>query len=167
MNTRLQVEHPVTEMLTGLDIVKLQLEIAANRPLVLAQSDVKSSGHAIECRVNAEDPSNDFRPAPGVLKSIAIPLDRGPGKVRLETYLQAGDEIPPYYDSLIAKVIAHGKTRDEAITTMLRTLAESKVEGVPTTIPLHLAVLDSAEFRAGKYDTRTLAGWSASAKSKV
>ena len=166
MNTRLQVEHPVTEMLTGLDIVRLQLEIAANRPLTLAQADVKSSGHAIECRVNAEDPANDFRPAPGVLKSFAIPLDRGPGRVRLETYLEAGDEIPPYYDSLIAKVIAHGKTREEAIATMLRTLAESKVEGVPTTIPLHLAVLDSAEFRSGKYDTRTIPGWKMAARSR-
>jgi len=166
MNTRLQVEHPVTEMLTGLDIVKLQLEIAANRPLALAQADVKPSGHAIECRINAEDPANEFRPAPGVLKSFAIPLERGPGKVRLETYLQAGDEIPPYYDSLIAKVIAHGKTREEAIATMLRTLAEAQVAGVPTTIPLHLAVLDSAEFRAGKYDTRTIPGWQSAARSR-
>jgi len=166
MNTRLQVEHPVTEMITGLDIVRLQLEIAANQPLALAQSDVKASGHAIECRVNAEDPSNEFRPAPGVLKRFAIPADRGPGQVRLETYLSAGDEIPPYYDSLIAKVIAHGQTREEAIATMLRTLSESKVEGVPTTIPLHLAVLDSAEFRAGKYDTRTIPGWKSAASMR-
>ena len=165
MNTRLQVEHPVTEMITGLDIVKLQLEIAANRPLALQQSDVNPSGHAIECRINAEDPSNEFRPAPGVLKSFAIPVDRGPGKVRVETYLQAGDEIPPYYDSLIAKVIAHGATREEAIATMLRTLAESKVEGVPTTIPLHLAVLASPEFKAGKYDTRSIPGWKTAARA--
>ncbi|MBK7645150.1 MAG: acetyl-CoA carboxylase biotin carboxylase subunit [Planctomycetes bacterium] len=165
MNTRLQVEHPVTEMLTGLDIVKLQLEIAANEPLRIAQGDVKSSGHAIECRINAEDPSNEFRPAPGVLKSFAIPFDRGPGNVRVETYLEAGDEIPPYYDSLIAKVIAHGNTREEAIATMLRTLGESKVEGVPTTIPLHLAVLASAEFRDGKYDTRTIPGWKSAARA--
>jgi acetyl-CoA carboxylase, biotin carboxylase subunit len=165
MNTRLQVEHPVTEMLTGLDIVKLQLEIAANRPLALAQSDVKASGHAIECRINAEDPAQDFRPAPGVLKSFAIPAERGPGKLRIETYLQAGDEIPPYYDSLIAKVIAHGRTREEALATMLRALSESKVEGVPTTIPLHLAVLDSPEFRAGKYDTRSIPGWKSAARA--
>jgi len=149
----------VTEMLTGLDIVKLQLEIAANRPLALAQADVQSSGHALECRINAEDPANDFRPAPGVLKSFSIPQDRGPGRVRVETYLAAGDEIPPYYDSLIAKVIAHGKTREEAIATMLRALSEAQVEGVPTTIPLHLAVLASPEFREGKYDTRSIPGW--------
>jgi acetyl-CoA carboxylase biotin carboxylase subunit len=163
MNTRLQVEHPVTEMITGLDIVRLQLEIAANRPLALAQSDVRASGHAIECRINAEDPAQDFRPAPGVLKSFSIPADRGPGRLRIETYLRAGDEIPPYYDSLIAKVIAHGRTREEAIATLLRALSESRIEGVPTTLPLHLAVLDSAEFRAGKYDTRSIPGWKSAA----
>ncbi len=163
MNTRLQVEHPVTEMITGLDIVELQLAIAANRPLELAQSDVRASGHAIECRINAEDPAQNFRPAPGVLTSFAFPLDRGPGTVRVETYLEAGGEIPPYYDSLIAKVIAHGRTRDEAIATMLRALGEAKVEGVPTTIPLHLAVLASPEFRAGNYDTRSIPGWASAA----
>ena len=165
MNTRLQVEHPVTEMLTGLDIVKLQLSIAANERLALRQSDVRASGHALECRINAEDPAQDFRPAPGVLKRFEFPLDRGPGKVRVETHLASGDEIPPYYDSLIAKVIAHGTTRDEAIATMLRTLADAEVEGVPTTIPLHLAVLASPEFRAGKYDTRTIPGWTRAARA--
>jgi acetyl-CoA carboxylase biotin carboxylase subunit len=165
MNTRLQVEHPVTEMLTGLDIVRLQLEIAANRPLALAQADVQASGHALECRINAEDPADGFRPAPGVLKSFSIPEDRGPGRVRVETYLAAGDEIPPWYDSLIAKVIAHGRTRDEAIATMLRALSEARVEGVPTTIPLHLAVLASPEFRAGEYDTRSIPGWKSAARA--
>ncbi len=159
MNTRLQVEHPVTEMITGVDIVKEQLKIAANERLSFDQASIAPRGHAIECRINAEDPEQNFRPAPGVLARFDFPLDRGPGKVRLETHLAAGDEIPPYYDSLVAKVIAHGATRDEAILTMKQCLSNARVEGVPTTIALHLAVLDSAEFKRGEYDTRSIPGW--------
>ena len=159
MNTRLQVEHPVTERITGIDIVKEQLAVAANRRLSLTQSTIVARGHAIECRVNAEDPEQNFRPAPGLLSAFEFPLDRGPGSVRVDTHLVAGDEIPPFYDSLIAKVIAHGDTREEAIETMVRTLTAAKVQGVPTTIALHLAVLKSHEFRRGEYDTRSIPGW--------
>ncbi len=162
MNTRLQVEHSVTEMLTGIDIVKEQLSIAANHPLSFTQDDVKPRGHAIEVRVNAEDPSANFTPSPGTLDVFDIPLDRGPGTVRVDTHVEAGDEIPPHYDSLIAKVIAHGATRDEAIETLVRTLTAARIEGVATTIPLHLAVLGSREFRSGDYDTRAIPGWNPS-----
>ncbi len=161
MNTRLQVEHPVSEMITGLDIVKLQLEIAANRRLALDQAKIESRGHAIECRINAEDPALGFKPSPGRLEQFEIPCELGPGRVRVDTHLGAGDEVQPYYDSLIAKVIAHADTRDEAIETMTRTLSAARILGVATTIPLHLAVLASSEFRRGKYDTRSIPGWSA------
>jgi acetyl-CoA carboxylase biotin carboxylase subunit len=159
MNTRLQVEHPVTEMLTGVDIVHEQLAVAANRGLRVKQADVRAHGHAIECRINAEDPAKGFRPSPGVITRFEVPLGEGPGKVRVDTHVEQGYEVPPYYDSLIAKVIAHGPTREKAIETMLRTLRGTKIEGVATTIPLHLAVLDSTEFRQGRYDTRTIPGW--------
>jgi acetyl-CoA carboxylase biotin carboxylase subunit len=161
MNARLQVEHPVTEMTTGVDIVKLQLAIAANQALPLEQSDVVSRGHAIECRINAEDPERGFAPSPGRLETFAIPLDRGPGRVRVDTHLEAGDEVPPYYDSLIAKVIAHADTREKAIETLVRTLRDARIAGIATTIPLHLAVLESAEMRRGEYDTRAIPGWHA------
>ena len=159
MNTRLQVEHPVTEEVTGVDIAAKQIEIAANRPLGLTQADVRFEGHAIECRINAEDPEADFRPSPGRLKAFAFGDGEGPGTIRVETHLEAGDEVAPHYDSLIAKVISHGKTRDEAIATMVRSLSAAKVEGVHTTIPLHLAVLESEAFRSGDYDTQAIPGW--------
>ncbi len=159
MNTRLQVEHPVSELITGIDIAKLQFEVAANRPLSIQQSDVRIDGHSIELRINAEDPTQDFRPSPGVLTAFEFPDDVGPGKLRIDTHLVAGDEVPPHYDSLIAKVLAHGATRDEAIETLLRCLAGAKVEGVSTTIPFHQAVLQSEAFRSGDYDTQTLPGW--------
>lgn len=161
MNTRLQVEHPVSELVTGIDIAKLQFEVAANRPLSVTQSDVRIAGHSIELRINAEDPTQDFRPSPGVLTAFEFPDDVGPGKLRIDTHLIAGDEIPPHYDSLIAKVLAHGSTRDEAIETLLRCLDGARVEGVSTTIPFHRAVLQSEAFRSGDYDTQTLPGWPA------
>jgi len=160
MNTRLQVEHPVTEMITGLDIVKLQLEIAANHRLALEQSAVTARGHAIECRINAEDPAQGFKPSPGTIETFEIPRDLGPGRVRVDTHLAAGDEVPPYYDSLIAKVIAHADTREQAIETMTRALSAARITGIATTIPLHLGVLASPEFRRGTYDTRAIPGWS-------
>jgi acetyl-CoA carboxylase biotin carboxylase subunit len=159
MNTRLQVEHPVTEERLGLDLVRLQLEVAANRPLPDALSSVKPTGHAIEARVNAEDPARGFAPSPGVLSRCEIPLDLGPGRVRLDTHVSAGDEVPPYYDSLLAKVVAVGDTRAQAIATLERCLAAARIEGVATTIPVHLAVLGSAEFRSGVYDTGSIPGW--------
>ncbi len=160
MNTRLQVEHPVSEMISGIDIVAEQLAIAANRPLSMTQADVKLSGHAIECRINAEDPAADFRPSPGRLDAFSFGTEAGPGTLRVDTHLRAGDEVTPYYDSLIAKVIAHGETREQAIETMIGALSASDVQGVKTTIPLHLAVLASDEFRRGEYDTSTIPGWS-------
>jgi acetyl-CoA carboxylase, biotin carboxylase subunit len=159
MNTRLQVEHPVTEMLTGIDIVHEQFKVAANRRLSFAQADVRPEGHAIECRINAEDPSQSFRPSPGTLERFDIPREIAGARLRVETHVQAGYEIPPYYDSLIAKLIVHAPTRTRAIDAMLQVLSAARVEGVATTIPLHLCVLDSREFRAGEYDTRSIPGW--------
>jgi acetyl-CoA carboxylase, biotin carboxylase subunit len=159
MNTRLQVEHPVTEMVTGLDLAQWMLKIAANEPLTVAQRDVKLSGHAIEVRINAEDPNADFRPSPGTLTRFEVPTELGPGRVRVDTHVKSGDRIPPYYDSLIAKVICWGETRDAAIETLSRSLAAARIEGVATTIPLALAVLGSREFRRGEYDTSAVPGW--------
>ena len=163
MNTRLQVEHPVTEMTTGVDVAAWQIRVAANERLALDQDAIRPQGHAIECRINAEDPSAGFRPTPGRLEAFELPTDHGPGRVRVDTHLEAGETVPPYYDSLIAKVIAHGADRDEAIETMKRTLAAARIEGVATTIPLHLAVLDSDEFRSGEYDTSRVPGFAPTA----
>ena len=160
MNTRLQVEHGVSELVSGVDLVVKQLEVAAHRPLGLAQDSIRLQGSAIEVRVNAEDPERDFKPSPGTLASFDFPRELGPGRIRVDTHARAGDAVSPYYDSLLAKVIAHAPTRDEAIETLLRCLRACRVEGVKTTIPLHLVVLDSAEFRSGRYDTRAIPGWS-------
>src|SRR5881628_294928 len=145
-NTRLQVEHPVTEMVTGIDIVKEQIRIAAGERLSFKQSEVTFSGHSIECRVNAEDPET-FVPSPGVIHVFSVP--GGPG-VRVDTAAHAECTISPYYDSMIAKVIVHGRDRQEAIGRMRRTLEMSVIEGIKTTIPLHLKVLADPEFAAGK-----------------
>ncbi len=159
MNARLQVEHPVTELRTGLDLVREQLRIAANQPLPLEQSAVRFEGASLECRINAEDPARGFQPTPGRLATFDLAADRGPGRVRVDTHLRAGDEVPPFYDSLLAKVVTWGRDRDQALETMVRALESSRVEGVATTLPLHLAVLGSAAFRAGDYDTSVLPGW--------
>lgn len=158
MNTRLQVEHPVTEMITGLDIVEQQLRIAAGEQLALRQDDIAISGHAIEARLNAEDAALDFKPAPGDVTRFEIPDDRGPGTLRVDTHLVAPCSVPPFYDSLVAKVIAHGPDRDGAIVTLDRALAAAVIEGVPTTIPAHRAILADSRFRSGQYDTGLLAG---------
>lgn len=160
VNARLQVEHPVTEMVSGIDIVHKQIEISAGRPLGLRQEDVRLQGHSIECRINAEDPEANFRPAPGRIETFDIPTDRGPGRVRIDTHMTAGETIPPNYDSLIAKVIVHADFRESAIETMQNTLAAAQIEGVPTTVPLHLAVLSCEAFRSGNYDTGSIPGWS-------
>jgi acetyl-CoA carboxylase biotin carboxylase subunit len=159
MNTRLQVEHGVSELVSGVDLVVKQLEVAANRRLGLEQRDVVLRGHAIEARINAEDPEQGFRPSPGTLESFYVPRELGPGTLRVDTHLGAGDAISPHYDSLLAKVIAHAPTRAEAIETLSRALRGTAVAGVATTIPLHLAVLESQEFRSGGYDTRAIPGW--------
>ncbi len=150
MNTRIQVEHPLTEQLTGIDIVKAQIRVAAGETLGIGQGDVAPRGHAIECRINAEDPRHDFRPAPGTLTAFIPP--GGPG-IRVDTHAYTGYTIPTYYDSLLAKVVAWGSTRMEAITRMRRALTEFEITGVPTTIPFHILVLDNAFFRRGEVYT--------------
>lgn len=150
MNTRIQVEHPVTECVTGIDLVKEQIRAAAGEPLSVRQENIELRGWAIECRINAEDPSRRFMPCPGRIGYLHIP--GGPG-VRVDTHVYADYAIPPYYDSLIAKVIAHGRDRQEALVRMGRCLQEFVVEGVPTTIPFHLEVLRHPEFREGRATT--------------
>ena len=148
-NARLQVEHPVTEMVTGVDIVKEQIRIAAGKPLSVRQQDVTWSGHAIECRINAESPVT-FRPSPGLVKVFSIP--GGPG-IRIDTAAHADCTIPPYYDSLVAKVIAHGVDRAEATARMRRALGMTVIEGIETSVPLHLRILAEADFQNGKLST--------------
>jgi acetyl-CoA carboxylase, biotin carboxylase subunit len=150
MNTRLQVEHPVTEMVTGLDVVKLQIRVAAGEPIPFTQEDVVQRGHAIECRINAESPAQGFRPCPGTVSTFHIA--GGPG-VRLDSHVYAGYVIPPHYDSMMAKIITHGADRPEAIARMTRALRESVIEGVDTTIPYHLEILSDPSFVAGVVDT--------------
>ncbi len=153
MNTRIQVEHPVTEMVYNIDLVKEQIRIAAGEPLGYAQGDLVARGHAIECRINAEDPQNNFAPAAGAVTKIVFP--GGPG-IRVDTHLYAGATIPPYYDSMIAKVVAFGDTRDIAIARMERALRETQVEGITTTIELCLEILTWPQFREGRYDIELL-----------
>jgi acetyl-CoA carboxylase biotin carboxylase subunit len=159
MNTRLQVEHCVTEMRAGVDLVIEQIRVAAGNRLSFAQAEVALTGHAIECRINAEDPSAGFRPQPGVIQRWQNPDLRG-GDVRVDTHVDSGYEVPPFYDSLLCKVIARGPDRDAACDRMIAALRELVCEGVPTTVPMHLAILASAEFREHRYDTRTIPGWS-------
>ncbi len=151
MNTRVQVEHPVTELVTGIDIVKEQIRIAQGERLRIAQPDVSLRGHALECRINAEDPERGFAPSPGRVQSLHFP--GGPG-IRVDSHLFAGYVIPPYYDSLVAKLIAWGNDREEAIARMRRALAEMRVEGVCTTIAFHERLLGDERFRRGEVHTR-------------
>ncbi|MBS3961771.1 MAG: acetyl-CoA carboxylase biotin carboxylase subunit [Sandarakinorhabdus sp.] len=152
MNTRLQVEHPVTEMLTGMDLVKEQIRIAANLPLSRTQDQVKMVGHAIEARINAEDPQT-FTPSPGLVSDFHAP--GGPG-VRIDSALYSGYRVPPTYDSLVAKLIVHADTREEAIMRMRRALEEMVVGGIKTTIPLHQRLMDEPDFRSGNYSIKWL-----------
>jgi acetyl-CoA carboxylase biotin carboxylase subunit len=150
MNTRIQVEHGITELVTGRDLVKEQIHIAAGEPLSFAQKDIAFTGHALECRINAEDPVR-FIPSPGVIRHFNVP--GGPG-VRVDTFAHEGCEISPYYDSLIAKLMTHGRDRAEAIARMKRSLEVMVVEGIQTNIPLHLKILEDPDFKAGRIDTR-------------
>jgi acetyl-CoA carboxylase, biotin carboxylase subunit len=151
MNTRLQVEHPVTEMVTGIDIVKEQIRVARGRVLSYAQSDVRFNGHAIECRINAEDPYDNFLPSTGRITHSIMPT--GPG-VRIDTGVYPGFEITPFYDPMIAKLIVWGETRAQAILRMRRALEEYRIVGVRTNIPFHQTLMDSHRFMGGQYDTR-------------
>jgi acetyl-CoA carboxylase biotin carboxylase subunit len=150
VNARIQVEHPVTEQVTGIDLIKQQIRIASGEPLPFKQKDIPQNGHAIECRINAEDPARNFAPWPGVIEQLRTP--GGPG-VRLDSHVYAGYRIPPNYDSMIGKLIVHRPTRAEAIATMKRALGEFHVEPIRTTIPLHLQIMDNEHFRSGQVDT--------------
>ncbi|HEX8643780.1 MAG TPA: acetyl-CoA carboxylase biotin carboxylase subunit [Allosphingosinicella sp.] len=155
MNTRLQVEHPVTEMITGLDLVREQIRVAAGEGLSCRQEDIHLRGHAIECRINAEDPKT-FAPSPGLVKNYVAP---GGMHVRVDSGLYAGYKVPPYYDSMIAKLIVYGTTRERCIMRLKRALEEFVVEGMKTTIPLHQKLIDDPEFREGAYTIKWLEEW--------
>ncbi|MFN2454016.1 MAG: acetyl-CoA carboxylase biotin carboxylase subunit [Pyrinomonadaceae bacterium] len=166
MNTRIQVEHPVTEMVTLADIVRNQIRIAEGEPLGYVQSDLLIVGHSIECRINAENPET-FAPSPGLITAFNLP--GGPG-VRVDTAAYPGYVVPPFYDSMIAKLIVHARTRDLAIARMRRALGAMVVEGIKTTIPLHLKIMDNAKFRAGEFSTKFMEeefGSNNGAKAKV
>jgi len=160
VNCRLQVEHTVSEERTGRDLVIAQLQVAAGQPCRWTQAELdlalRDGGHVIECRVNAEDPSDNFRPAPGEITTWRPPTGDG---IRVDTHVTTGYVVPPFYDSLLAKVIVKGATRDDAIAKMIAALRAFEVAGVPTTIPMHVAILSSAAFRSSSYDTRAIPGW--------
>ncbi|MBU1694578.1 MAG: acetyl-CoA carboxylase biotin carboxylase subunit [Verrucomicrobia bacterium] len=153
MNTRIQVEHPVTEEVTGVDLIKEQISVAAGNRLSVREKDLRFRGHAIEARINAENPYKNFTPSPGRISFVSMP--GGPG-VRVDSHVYAGYEINPHYDSMIAKIIVHGRTRQEAIAKMSRALSEFVIEGVSTTVPLCQAVLGDARFARGEYNTAFL-----------
>jgi acetyl-CoA carboxylase biotin carboxylase subunit len=153
MNSRIQVEHPVTEMVTGIDIVKEQLRIASGEDLGIKQNDIKITGHAIECRINAENHKSDFMPSPGKIDGLYVP--GGPG-IRVDTHLYGGYRVLPNYDSLIAKLIAHGKTRSECIARMQRALSEFLIDGIHTTIPFHEEIIRDERFKRGEIHTHFL-----------
>ena len=155
MNTRLQVEHPVTEMITGIDLVREQIRVAEGKPLSFTQDEVVITGHAIECRLNAEDPRT-FAPSPGTVKAFHAP---GGLHVRFDSGLYAGYRIPPYYDSMIGKLIVYGSTREEALRRLRRALEETVIEGVKTTIPLHRALIEQADIKSGDYTIKWLEEW--------
>jgi len=150
MNARIQVEHPVTETITGLDLIAEQIAVAEGHRLRFRQDDVCFNGHAIECRLNAEDWENDFQPSPGTIKAAVFPAG---AQIRVDTYIEAGSSVPPFYDSLLAKIIAHAAGRDEAIDRLKNALADCDVRGVATNRDMHLALLNQAEFVKGGIDT--------------
>ncbi|HET7501441.1 MAG TPA: biotin carboxylase N-terminal domain-containing protein [Kofleriaceae bacterium] len=156
MNCRLQVEHTVSEERSGKDLVVAQIEVAAGRRLTWQQSELVLDGHVIECRINAEDPGRGFAPAPGTITAFRPPAGDG---IRVDTHVSDGYVEPPFYDSLLAKLIVRAASRNAAIDKMIGALSVFEVAGVPTTIPMHLAILNSAEFRTGRYDTRSIPGW--------
>jgi acetyl-CoA carboxylase biotin carboxylase subunit len=156
MNARIQVEHPVTEEICGLDLVAEQIAVAEGHPLRLAQADVTLSGHAVECRINAEDWRHNLRPHPGTVTDAHWPA--GPG-IRVDTHLQAGADVPPFYDSLLAKLIVHAQTREAALERLRGALARCRIEGVKTTVDMHAALSVDPEFAAGGVDTTWFSGF--------
>src|SRR5437870_4840232 len=163
MNTRLQVEHPVTEAITGLDLVREQIRVAEGRPLSVKQEDLQFRGHAIECRINAEDPRT-FAPSPGLVKNYVAP---GGMHVRVDSGLYTGYRVPPYYDSMIGKLIVYGRTREECIMRLKRALEEFVVEGMKTTIPLHQKLIRDPDFLAGDYTIKWLERWLAKSRDEA
>ncbi|HTF01637.1 MAG TPA: acetyl-CoA carboxylase biotin carboxylase subunit, partial [Bradyrhizobium sp.] len=153
MNTRIQVEHPVTEMITGLDLVRLMIQIAGGERLSLRQDEIRVRGHSIEVRINAEDPANNFLPFPGKIETLMTPGGHG---VRFDTMLFAGYQVSPFYDSLLGKLIVWDETRGRALARLTRALRELEIGGCKTTKSLHLALADDPEVRAATYDTRWL-----------
>ncbi len=153
VNARIQVEHPVTEQITGIDLIESQIRVAAGEKLPFQQEDIKRNGHSIEVRINAEDPDNEFRGSPGTITKLRIPGGRG---VRFDSHVHEGYKIPPYYDSMVGKLIVHRPTREQAIACMLRALDEFVIEGVKTSIPLLRKILRDPTFQAGQVDTRWL-----------
>ncbi|MCK5661781.1 MAG: acetyl-CoA carboxylase biotin carboxylase subunit, partial [Methanosarcinales archaeon] len=162
--TRLQVEHPITEMITGIDLAREQIKIAAGEKLSIKQEDVKINGWAIECRINAEDPLNDFVPTPGKIRKYRSP--GGPG-IRVDSGVHTGYVISPYYDSMVSKLIAWGRTRDEAIDKMKRALFEYVIVGVTTNIPFHHTILNHEEFVSGNLTTHFIEDHDISAEVKI
>ena len=150
VNARIQVEHPVTEMVTGIDLIRTQIQIACGEPLPVKQSDVISRGVAIECRINAEDPDRQFQPCPGKIERMFVPGGMG---VRFDSHAHPGYVVPPHYDSMIGKLIVHQPTRAEAIACMKRALDELRIEGIRTTVPFHKKVLQHSDFVEGWVDT--------------
>jgi acetyl-CoA carboxylase biotin carboxylase subunit len=150
MNTRIQVEHPITEMITGVDLIKAQIEIAAGMPLGFTQEDIKINGHAIECRINAENPSKGFRPSPGLIQNLHLPGGNG---IRIDSAIFCGYEVPPTYDSMLAKLIVHGRNRDEALSKMHSALCEFIVDGIDTNVEFHFDIIESKAFSDGSYNT--------------
>jgi acetyl-CoA carboxylase biotin carboxylase subunit len=150
MNARIQVEHPVTEAVTGIDLVAAQIGIAAGESIPFAQSSIAFDGHAIECRINAEDPENDFRPNAGTIETAVFPA--GPG-IRVDTYVESGARVAPYYDSLVAKIVVHAPTRAGALERMRRALRACRIDGIVTNVGFAAAILDDPEFDAGAVTT--------------
>ncbi|WP_298725115.1 biotin carboxylase N-terminal domain-containing protein [uncultured Pseudomonas sp.] len=150
MNARIQVEHPVTEAICGLDLVAEQIAVAEGRPLGISQEQVHFSGHAIECRINAEDWSRDFQPCPGSVKRVVFPAGAG---IRVDTHLQRSSKVPPFYDSLVAKLIVHGNSREDALQRLRSALAVCRIEGITTNLPMHAALMEDAGFSIGGVDT--------------
>lgn len=156
MNTRIQVEHPVTEWVTGIDLIQEQIRIASGLPLSYRQEDIKLSGHAIECRINAENPDKNFRPSPGTITDLYLPGGKG---VRIDTAIYSGYTVPAYYDSMLAKLIVHADTREQAISKMRTALGEVIIEGIDTNIDYQYEIMNHPDYQSGKIDIEFISKW--------